>query len=181
MTPLLVVPDVRLRLLQGRRRTQRAALFEAFRHASFDMTRAWALAGLARAAPDSEVVKELLDMMADERSFMRVAAADGLFALEDPPQEAIPIWKQALSDTDLRVRWRAAAALLAAGESDASVLPELARGIDGPDDVERIAALEAVTKIGAIASPLADRLEAWAASPFNVLAKPARKALASVR
>jgi hypothetical protein len=144
---------------------------------------AWGYAAIARLAPQTPRIVEILRtslVHADPEA--RVGAADGLLALGAEAAPAMPDLRKALTDVDLRVRWRAAAALLPTSTDDVPRLVlEIGRGVDGPDDDERVAAFAAIARLGAVARPLAPRLEPWAKIGVPLLAEPAARALASVR
>lgn len=143
---------------------------------------AWAWAGLARRVPAADrprLVAPLTALLRHADPDARAGAADGLLTLADPATAATVA--PALADADLRVRWRAAALVIRLGGDSAAALPELRRGIESPSDQDRCEAFDAVATLGPAAAALAPDLEAWAATPFPMLAGKARAALAAVR
>lgn len=144
---------------------------------------AWASAGLARRVPDAErpkLWKGLLGQLKHANPEVRAAAADGALALASSAEPALPELAAALADPDLRVRWRIAAVLLRHAKESEAALTELARGIDSPDDFDRLAAFDAIAALKTAASPLAQRIEPWTKVPFRNIASSAERALRAV-
>lgn len=161
-----------------------AALKTLSKHADRRVA-AWAVVGLARRHLDPERLPPmLLANLRHAEPEVRAAGADGLWALETSIEEVRKEIAARLADPDRRVRWRCGASVAKAGggrEGDLqAALDALARGVDGPDDVERVAALGVVRELGAVAAPLRDRVAAWSAVPFPRISGPARRALDAI-
>ena len=144
---------------------------------------AWAHAGLARRLPPSEaagLVSKFLTAIKSENAGARAGAADGLMVLAGTvPRETAGL-TSLLEDPDARVRWRIAALLLQQEREQEAALREFARGIDGPDDQDRIAAFEAARDLGAKARGLAPVIREWKSVPFPWLRSQAARAYAAV-
>ncbi len=142
---------------------------------------AWAVAGLVRRGADPEKrLPGLLANLTNAEPMVRVAAADGLLSIGRWSEATREIARARLLDPDLRVRWRCGA-LVARGGGDVEVaLAGLALGIDGPDDVERVAAFEAVRALGPAAGALRERAASWSKMPFPLIAGPALRALDAI-
>ncbi len=141
-------------------------------------TRAWALAGLARFAPDAaKLVPKLQKELKHRHVDCRIAGATGLLALGPASAPARKSLTTALGDADWRVRWRAAALLLLLGPTSPEIEEELARVLDGPDDFERVRALREITRIGPKSAFLSSRIQRWAEVNCSYLSDPAEAAL----
>lgn len=142
---------------------------------------AWAVAGLARRAVDLEkTLPLLLTHLKSPEHDVRAAAADGLLSLGEWTEATRAEAVKGLADPDRRVRWRCGA-ILAAGEGETEgALSALALGIDGPDDVERVAAIEAAGRLGSVAGPLRAQIREWSNLPCPLIADPARRALEAI-
>jgi hypothetical protein len=141
----------------------------------------WAMAGLARRDIDCEkTLKPFLAALSATDAEARVAAADGLLHALPKDAPPPPEVQKALADPDLRVRWRVAALMLERDSPESLTIPELARGVDGPCDVERLAALEACASLGKKARALRDRIEEWSRLPSLAIASAAKDALAAL-
>lgn len=161
-----------------------AALKTLSKHADRRVA-AWAVAGLARRRVDPERLPTmLLANLRHAEPEVRAAGADGLWSLELSTEEVRKEIAARLVDPDRRVRWRCGASVARAGggrEGDLqAALDALTLGVDGPDDVERVAALGVVRELGAVAAPLRDRVAAWSAVPFPRISGPARRALDAI-
>ena len=142
---------------------------------------AWAVAGLARRAVDREkILPVLLANLKNADPDVRVAAADGLLSIGEWTDVTQAEARKGLVDPDLRVRWRCGAIAATAGGDVEPSLDAVALGIEGPDDVERVAAIEAARKLGSLARPLRSHLKSWSELPCARIAEPARHALEAV-
>lgn len=151
------------------------------RLSSSDQTEStWCMAALARLEPKPDVVKRIQGRLSYRDHDARVAAVDGLLNLPELPETLLPAMEFALGDPDLRVRWRAAAALIKAGRPPEELIPELARGLDSPDDLDRIEFFRALARIGAPARALADQVKPWATYPIRLIADPASRAYKAI-
>jgi HEAT repeat protein len=138
---------------------------------------------MARFAPDppSDVPKLLRHLSHDDDD-VRTAAAEGLLWLGAEAESAAAELEKVATHRDMRLRWRAAAWLVLTGRKAAvQIGDDLARAIDGPEDLDRIAAFQALVLLGPKAASLATRLEPWAEYPVPASSHPAKLALDAVR
>lgn len=148
-------------------------------HDGDPLVASWAAAGLARMGSAETPVPQLVRALRHERHEVRAAAATGLLAACPGSTLALDALRGARDDVDTRVRWRAVAAQILAGDANADLL-EIGRAIDGPCDEERLLVFETLCHLGRKVASLAGRLEPWTQLPFPRLAEPARQALAAL-
>jgi hypothetical protein len=156
---------------------------EARRDSRDPAVSAWATAGLARRRAGTEqqaLVGPLLRLLSSKNAEARTAAADGLLQVTPASVAVLAAAERALTDPDLRVRWRAGAMLALAGEKVEAALPSLERGVDSPDDHDRVAAFDAIARIGPRASPLRNRILPWTKVPFPFLRSRAERAVVAL-
>jgi hypothetical protein len=123
---------------------------------------AWAFAGLARLAPDAAAqLPHLRKLLTHQEPEARAGALEALRLLGKDAAPALDDVRALLADPDVRARWRAGAVCLAHGRDVAAARSALAKGIDGPDDLERLSAIEAAGGLGLPAVPLLARIEQW--------------------
>lgn len=140
---------------------------------------AWARAGLARrlvGAEREKLVVPLRKGLSAADPEVRTASADGLLVLRDLVASFLDDVQARLTDPDLRVRWRCAALLLHHDHGGDAAVSELLRGVDGPDDRERLWAFDAITALGEKAAATADRVAPWTAVPYTLIKEAAQRA-----
>ena len=158
------------------------AFFKKLRRDRSKLVAAWATVGLARLLPDEpSLLPKLKSAAKNKDGALRLAGVHGMWLLGERAKPAVADLKKRLADDDMRVRWRAAAALLGMNEAVEDALPAFELILGGPDDQERVAAMKAIEALGPVAKPLAAALEPWTTVPFERLASPAKAALASVK
>lgn len=134
---------------------------------------------LGRIGPSAwKAAPELEDTMQASDTLLRMAAAESLFRINGNQSISVQVFRQALKDPSVNIRWKASKALGRISAGAAPAVPDLILALtEDPEKVVRIAAAQALGRIGPPARTAIDPLRAAERDPDALVRSTAAQSL----